>query len=231
MPRSARLLVAGGYYHVINRGNNRSQVFESPCEYQSFLSLIGQAQARIPLSVLAACLMPNHFHLVISQASRTDISRWMHWLLTTHTHHHHLRRGSSGRVWQGRFKAFAIERDNHLLTVMRYVERNPLRAGLVTRAEDWPWGSLAWRRADRVGNVLSAPTLTLPTDWLEWVNAPQTSEELAALRKCVNGQKPFGSDAWAEDQSRQPGLMGPIRRRGRPRKEVRGAPREPAENR
>ena len=231
MPRSARLLVAGGHYHVINRGNNRSQVFESPCEYQSFLSLIRQAQARIKLSILAACLMPNHFHLVVSQASHTDISRWMHWLLTTHTHRHHLRRGSSGRVWQGRFKAFAIERDQHLLTVMRYVERNPLRAGLVVRAESWPWGSLAWRRVDRVGNVLSAPPVTLPTDWLKWVNAPQSAEELAALRNCVNGQKPFGSDAWADDQSRQPALMGPLRRRGRPRKQVVGAARAPAENR
>lgn len=231
MPRSARLLVAGGHYHVINRGNNRSQVFESPCEYQAFLSLIGLAQARIQLAILAACLMPNHFHLVVSQASRTDISRWMHWLLTTHTHHHHLRRGSSGRVWQGRFKAFAIERDDHLLTVMRYVERNPLRAGLVTRAENWPWGSLAWRRMDRITIELSAPTAPLPTDWPGWVNAPQTPEELAALRECVNGQKPFGSDAWATDQSRRPGLVGPIRRRGRPRKEVGGAARKPAENR
>jgi putative transposase len=154
----------------------------------------------------------------------------MHWLLTTHTHHHHLRRGSSGRVWQGRFKAFAIERDDHLLTVMRYVERNPLRAGLVTRAENWPWGSLAWRWEDRVRNELSAPTVSLPNDWLEWVNAPQTSEELAALRKCVNGQKPFGSDAWADDQSRQPTFVGPIRRRGRPRKVVGGAAHERAEN-
>jgi putative transposase len=231
MPRTARRLVAGGHYHVINRGNNRSQVFESPGEYGAFLRLIAQAQTRISLSILAACLMPNHFHLVVSQASRTDISRWMHWLLTTHTHHHHLRRGSSGRVWQGRFKAFAIERDDHLLTVMRYVERNSLRAGLVTRAENWPWGSLAWRRAPRVRSVLSAPPVTLPTDWPEWVNAPQTTEELAALRNCVNGQKPFGSDAWVDDQSRQPGFIGPIRRRGRPRKQVDGADRESAENR
>lgn len=231
MPRSARLLVAGGHYHVINRGNNRSQVFESPCEYQSFLSLIGQAQARIQLSMLAACLMPNHFHLVVSQASRTDISRWMHWLLTTHTHRHHLRRGSSGRVWQGRFKAFAIERDQHLLTVMRYVERNPLRAGLVMRAENWPWGSLAWRRANPPENPLTAPPVPLPTDWPEWVNAPQSAEELAALRNCVNGQRPFGCDTWADDQSRQPGFIGPARRRGRPRKEIGCAALDSAENR
>lgn len=231
MPRIARVLVAGGHYHVINRGNNRSQVFESPAEYGSFLRLIGRAQTRISLSILAACLMPNHFHLVVAQASRTDISRWMHWLLTTHTHQHHVRRGSSGRVWQGRFKAFAIERDRHLLTVMRYVERNPLRAGLVERAENWPWGSLAWRRQNPVQNILAAPPVPLPSDWLEWVNAPQTIDELAALRKCVNGQKPFGSNAWTDDQSRQPDLMGPVRRRGRPRRKIGGSTLETAENR
>jgi putative transposase len=213
-------MVAGGRYHVINRGNNRSRIFESPGEYSSFLHLMAQAQARIRLSILAACLMPNHFHLVVAQVGRTDVSRWMHWLLTTHTHHHHLRRGSSGRVWQGRFKAFPIERDDHLLTVMRYVERNPLRAGLVERAENWSWGSLAWRRADRAEKRLAAPPVTLPTDWPEWVNAPQSTEELAALRDCVNGQKPFGSADWTEDQSRQQGFLGPVRSRGRPRKQV-----------
>lgn len=220
MPRTARLLVAGGHYHVTNRGNNRSQVFESPGEYRSFLHLMAQAQARIRLSILAACLMPNHFHLVVAQQDRTDISRWMHWLLTTHTHHHHLRRGSSGRVWQGRFKAFPIERDGHLLTVMRYVERNALRAGLVERAERWSWGSLAWRQEDPAENLLAVPPVTLPPDWLERVNAPQTIEELEALRNCVNGQRPFGSDLWADDQSQQPGFLGPVRSRGRPRKHV-----------
>jgi putative transposase len=84
--------------------------------------------------LLAVCLMPNHFHLVVSQHCARDISRWMQRLLTTHTHRHHLRHGTSGRVWQGRFKAFPIKQDDHLLTVMRYVERNASRAGLVNRA-------------------------------------------------------------------------------------------------
>jgi putative transposase len=76
-----------------------------------------------------------------------DLGRWMQWLLTTHVHGYRAAHHSSGHVWQGRFKAFAIEEDHHLLTVLRYVERNPLRAGLVERAEDWPWSSLrAWRQ-------------------------------------------------------------------------------------
>jgi putative transposase len=132
MPRTARTLVVGGHYHLINRGNNRGTVYSSRADYDSFVCLIEQAQSRIRLSLLAVCLMPNHFHLVVAQDRANDISRWMHWLLTTFSTRHHGLYGSCGRLWQGRFKAFPIEQDDHLLTVMRYVERNALRAGLVS---------------------------------------------------------------------------------------------------
>lgn len=218
MPRTARTLVAGGYYHVINRGNNRATLFSNAAEFSAFLNLLAEAQARIALRILAACLMPNHFHLVVSPHRADDISRWMQWLLTTHSHRHHLQEGTTGRVWQGRFKAFPIEQDRHLLTVMRYVERNALRAGLVSRAEDWPWGSLAWRRRGISDGLLSSSPVPLPSDWLGRVNAPQTAEELAGLRACVNRQRPYGDDAWVETATVALGLESSLRRRGRPRK-------------
>jgi len=214
------MLVAGGYYHLINRGNNKSVVFHQPGDYRSFLRLIDAAQERIRLKLLAFCLMPNHVHLVVSPDGATDVSRWMHWLMTTHSHRHHLRYGTSGCVWQGRFRSFPIKCDGHLLTVMRYVERNALRAGLVERAEEWAWGSLAWRRTGSVDALLAEPPVTLPHDWAQRVNAPQSAEELAALRRCVNGQRPFGDDAWVEDQSLRMGLGPAVRPRGRPRKPV-----------
>ncbi len=197
MPRIFRTLVARGHYHVINRGNNRSDVFLSPADFRAFLRLIEQAQQRIPLRMLAFCIMPNHFHLVVSQDGAKDVSRWMHWLLTTHVHRHHLRYGTSGRVWQGRFKAFPIEQDAHLLTVMRYVERNALRSGLVARAEQWPWGSLACRSHPFDGGLVSKPPMPLPSDWTARVNAPQTPQELEALRAAVNRQRPYAELAMA----------------------------------
>lgn len=218
MPRTARSLVAGGHYHVISRGNNRARLFEEPRDYDAFLRLIRQAQQRRPLSLLAACVMPNHVHLVVAQHGVNDISRWMHWLLTTHSHRHHLGRESSGRVWQGRFKAFPIQQDGHLLMVMRYVERNPLRAGLVERAENWAWGSLAWRHHGAWEELLASPPLPLPSNWLAWVNTPQTSEELAALRACVKHQRPYGDEPWSSSEHRRWGSGGAKRRRGRPRK-------------
>ena len=209
-------MVAGGCYHVINRGNNRATVFAGPGDYAAFTQLMGEAQSRCRLSLLAVCLMPDHFHLVAAQDSADGISRWLHWLLTTYGIRHHGLHGSCGRIWQNRVKAFPIEQDEHLLTAMRYVERNPLRADLVRRAEDWPWGSLAWR-SRRIGTLLSQPPLRLPANWREWVNAPQTAEELGALRDCVNRQRPFGSDAWVKNAATRLGLEFSTRPRGRPR--------------
>jgi len=82
------------------------------------------------MRVLAYCLMPNHFHLALWPQADGDLSRWMQWVLTAHVRRYHRHYGSSGHVWQGRFKAFPIQADGHLLTVLRYIERNPVRAGL-----------------------------------------------------------------------------------------------------
>jgi len=219
MPRTARSLVAGGHYHLINRGNDRSVVFHQPSDYQAFLRMIELAQQEIRLALLAACLMPNHFHLVVAQVGARDISRWMQRLLTTHTHRHHLRHSTSGRVWQGRFKAFPIEQDDHLLTVMRYVERNALRAGLVECAEQWPWGSLAWRMNGSCGPRLSEPPIPLPSDWTSRVNCPQTPAELEALRTAVNRQQPYGDKVWIAETAERLGLQSSRRGPGRPRKQ------------
>ena len=146
MPRTARASVGDICYHVLNRGNGRQRVFHRDEDYAAFLDLVGSACARLPLRVLGLCLLPNHFHLLLWPHADGDLSRWMQWLLTAHVRRYHGRRGTSGHIWQGRFKAFPIQRDEHFLTVLRYVERNPVRAGLVRRAEDWPWSSLALRR-------------------------------------------------------------------------------------
>lgn len=218
MPRSSRAIHAGVCYHLINRGNNRATLFHHPAEYAAFVGLMRAAQERIALDLLAACLMPNHFHLVVRPHRDVDVTRWMHWLLTTHAHRHNLTYGTSGRVWQGRYKAFPIEQDEHLLTVVRYVERNAVRSGLVHRARDWKWGSAAWRLgpANRTRMLAELP-IRLPRGWQDYVDEPQTSDETAALRACVNGQQPYGGERWRRNSAECSGFRGPGRRRGRPR--------------
>jgi len=217
MPRTARASVGGLCYHVINRGNARSSVFHDSSDYQAFICLIGEACARLPLDVLAACLMPNHFHLVLQPNGDGDLSRWMQWLLTAHVRRYHRRYGSSGHVWQGRFKAFPIQHDAHLLQVIRYVERNALRANLVVRAEDWRWGSLAWRGAGDYVSFLAVPPVPLLDGWLIQVNEPESAVELAALRRSVNRGSPFGDLAWVQETAASLGLEFSLRPHGRPR--------------
>ena len=142
MPRFARASAGGYCYHVINRGNARAEVFHKEEDLAAFVRIMGESCIRVPMRVVAYCLMPNHFHLVVWPSADGELSRWMHWLLTTHVRRYLRHYGHSGHVWQGRFKAFPIQQDEHLLTVVRYVERNPLRAGLVERAQDWRW----WHR-------------------------------------------------------------------------------------
>ena len=141
MPRNARAALGGICYHVINRGNGRQRVFRKDEGYRSFLTALDDASLEIPMRVLGYCLLPNHFHLVVWPEHDGDMSRWMHWAQNAHVRRYHQYYNSSGHIWQGRFKSFPIQQDEHLLTVLRYVERNPVRAELVERAEQWIWSS------------------------------------------------------------------------------------------
>jgi len=217
MPRTARAIAAEYCYHVLNRGNKKARIFHEPADYAQFQALIARAQDRLELPILAACLMPNHVHLVVQPRGSSDIARWMHWVFTTHVRWHHSKYSTTGRLWQGRFKAFAVQSDHHLLTVMRYVERNALRANLVERAEDWHWGSLAWRRSSSGIALGNSPT-PLPSYWRHLVNEPQTAAEIAELRTCVNRQRPFGAEDWVAAQAKALGVDQSLAPIGRPRK-------------
>lgn len=203
MPRTARKIVPNYYYHFLNRGNNKARVFHEHADYAHFVSLMVEATDRVPLQVYGLSLMPNHLHLVARPLHSNDFSRWAHWLFTTHVRRYHLKYGTIGRVWQGRFKTFAIQDDVHLLTTIRYVERNALRAGLVHRAEDWLWGSLRWRTKKSGSLPIENPPSGLPSNWTKFVNEPQSPIELDALRACVNRQKPFGEAGWVASTARK----------------------------
>ncbi|MDB5353093.1 MAG: rayT [Planctomycetota bacterium] len=218
MPRTLRASSADFCYHVLNRGNARATVFHDDDDYKAFVELIGEACDRLPTRVLAYGLMPNHFHLVLKPHGDGDLSRWMQWLLTSHVRRHHRRYRSSGHVWQGRFKAFPTQDDGHLLAVLRYVERNPLRAGLVPRAEDWPWSSLALVGSRSRPSYFDPGPRPRRAAWLRRVNAPMTEAELASLRRCIERGAPFGTDAWSRQAAEALGLQSSLRPLGRPKK-------------
>ncbi len=218
MPRTARASVGGYCYHVLNRGNARARVFHDESDYKQFVEQLHEAASRVPMRVIAYCLMPNHFHLVLCPIEDGDLSKWMQWLQSAYVQNYRLRYKSSGHISQGRFKAFPIEGDDHLLTVVRYVERNPLRAGLVVRAEEWPWSSLAEWVSEPSSPWLDTDLFVRGPDWLERVNEPQTEAELAALQSSVTHGIPFGSSDWVERTATRLGLQSVVRPGGRPRK-------------
>lgn len=217
MARSARVAVGGVCYHVINRGNRRATVFHSRSDYESFVQLMRRAGDRTPMRILAYCLMPNHVHFVLWPNKDGDMSRWMHWLFTSHVVRYNKIRGISGRVWQGRFKAFPIQQDRHLLTVLRYVERNPVRANLVKSAVDWEWSSLGAMRKDPASSLVSRGPVEKPGRWLELVDQPQSQEELKALRQSGHKSAPFGSNSWVQQTAARLGLKSSLRGPGRPK--------------
>lgn len=151
-----------------------------------------------------------------------DLGRWMQRVFTTHVRRHHRRHGTFGAVWQGRYKAFPVQDDSHLLTVMRYVERNPVRANLAAHAADWRWSSLAYRSAAATTAAadgtpaLELPPVDLPRDWTGFVDRPLTSAELEAVRVSVNRERPYGSASWVAATAARLGLESSLRRRGRP---------------
>src|SRR5262245_4461404 len=120
MPRTARASAGNFVYHVLNRGNARAEVFHKDEDYAAFVKLMEEACDRLSLRVIGYCLMPNHFHLVLWPHGDGDLSYWMQWLMTSHVRRYHRHYGSNGHIWQGRFKAFPIQQDEHLTTVLRY---------------------------------------------------------------------------------------------------------------
>ena len=218
MPRTARASVGNMCYHVLNRGNARGTVFHKGDDYAAFIELMAEANQRLPMRILGYTLMPNHFHLLLWPRGDGDLSRWMQWLLTAHVRRYHRHYHGSGHVWQGRFKAFPIQQDEHLLSVLRYAERNALRANLVALAEAWPWSSLAWRRSRRRPELLCDWPVPCPRQWVQHVNAPQSDAELAALRRSIARGTPYGHDRWTERVAQRLGLESSLRPRGRPRK-------------
>ena len=218
MPRRPRSATGGHLFHVLNRSAGRRTLFERDGDYLAFERLLAEVAERFPLRLLAYVVMPNHWHLVVWPVGDDDLSAAMHWLTATHatrwqTAHETV---GEGPLYQGRFKSFPIESDEHFYTVVRYVERNPLRANLVQRAEAWRYSSL-WQWHNERADVPLAPwPMPRPSGWLEHVSAVQTEAELASLRTCVTRGVPFGHPAWRRATALQLGLPATPGLRGRP---------------
>lgn len=196
---------------MLSRGNGRATVFHSPSEYHDFIALLDEARGRHAVDVLAFCVMPNHFHLVARVEDSAELSAMMQWWLTSHVRRHNKRHSASGHLWQGRFKSFPIQEDEHLLTVLRYVLLNPLRAQLVQSPWEWRWSSL-W-----FDDMLATWPVEPPLPMREWLAEPVEDELHEDVRTSIRRGAPFGDELWRAEAARSWGLEATLRPRGRPK--------------
>jgi len=221
MPRTARIAPGGMVFHVLNRGVGRMPLFGKDRDYEAFEEMIEKTLQTRPMRICAYCLMPNHWHFVLWPERDGQLGDFMQKLAVTHVRNwqEHHRRVGYGHVYQGRYKSFPVETEDSFYQLVRYVERNALRAGLVRRAEDWRWGSLWRRTCDEREKTrwLSDWPEPRPRDWLSLVNQPQTEAELEAIRRSVARSQPYGSDDWVRKTACALGLESTLRARGRPR--------------
>jgi putative transposase len=226
MPRPLRPIDHGLIYHVINRGNNRQAVFRKQGDFQAFLDAMLDLKDRKPFELYGYCLLNNHFHLLMRPLG-VPISRIMQSLLVSHTQRYHRNHRSGGHVWQGRFKSPVIQDDEHLLTVLRYIEANPLRARIVDRAEEYRWSSYGVHGLGEAAELvdplkafedLSPDAKARRRKWATAVHRPMDDDTLAAVRHSATAGLPYGDEKWVLRLSKQLKLDLTIRPRGRPRK-------------
>ncbi len=222
MGRVRRVDVGGVVYHAWNRANFRSALFKQGAHYADFLAIVKESLDFVPMRILAYCLMPNHWHLVLHPRADGDLSKFLQRITLTHTQRYHAqsRTVGYGHVYQGRYKSLPVEQDAHFLALVRYVERNAQRAGLVSRAEDWPWSSVHVRGCgkEEAGKLLSPWPVPEPPQYLQWLNRSQPKEEIEKIRFALTRSRPYGSEKWVSRAVAQFGLENTMRQRGRPRK-------------
>ena len=219
MPRRHNGATGGLVFHVLNRGVRRSNLFRTPGDYAAFLAVLKVAAARVAMRVLAYVLMPNHWHLVLWPYNDGDLERYVGWATLTHACRWHLVRETrgTGPVYQGRYKAIPVQSDAHLLTLIRYVERNAVRAGLAKRAEDWIWSS-ASVETDPDWPTLSPWPVPRPSGWADGLNEPDGRKALTQLRSCVSRSLPYGTDDWSRSTAEKLSWSISGRSVGRPRR-------------
>lgn len=218
MPRRPRLFTRRFVFHILNRAVQGVTLFERLSDYEAFTETLMEALRRFPVRLLAYCVMPNHWHLVVWPETDESLSAFMHWLTSSHARHWRDARLTRGRgaVYQGRFKAIAVQHDAHLLRLCLYVKRNAVRGRLVTRASEWPWSSASPLACGPNRPGLAEWPIKRPPNWDELLEAPEPPRDLHELRAAIRHGRHFGSRAWELETIETLGWRTGLRRPGRP---------------
>ncbi len=197
MSRIARVVVPGFPHHVTQRGNRCAEVFEDDEDRRTYLRFLKQYATRRGLAIWAYCLMTNHVHLVVVPEREDSLAKGLRDAHTVYAMRFNLRTGLSGHVWQGRFHSCVLD-DAHLWAAVRYVERNPVRAGVVEHAEDYPWSSAAAHCGLRADALLSDefPVKGVVEDWAAWLRNEEDEDAVTRIRRQTHTGRPCGAPAF-----------------------------------
>jgi REP-associated tyrosine transposase len=222
MARQLRKVADDSIYHVLNRGNGRKRIFNKPADFEAFIGLLEEGRKRTGMRILGYCLMDNHWHLVLWPRRGRDLSKFVAWVCTTQVRRWRGHRSYSvGRhLYGGRFRSFMVQPNEHFLTLMRFVESNPLRAKMVKRAEDWRWSSIGGAAGlGGVKVVFEKWPVDKPRDWKRVVNKKMEEGEAEAVRVSIKRGRPFGNEKWISRVVKRFGLEATVRDPWRPKKE------------
>lgn len=228
MGRQPRLLIPGYPHHIVQRGHDRNAVFVNDSDYQYYLDNLIEWKSKYDVSVYAYCLMTNHVHLILTPNREGDaISRLMRRLSARQGRRVNRLEQRIGTLWAGRFKCSVIDRDDYLMACLRYVELNPIRAGIVSRPEEYRWSSYAqriglcndvWIDVDPVTSTLGKTLATRRRAYARFVEQGVPGSELALIRKALNRNQLTGSNRFSDEIERRTGIRIKNRGRGRPQK-------------
>ena len=221
MPRPKRKCVGGIVYQVLNRANGRLRIFKKRADFEAFERILAEGLNRTPMRLCGYCIMGNHWHMLLWPINDDDVSEFMRWVTLTHTQRWHAAHGTAGigHVYQGRFKSFPVQSNEHYLTVLRYIEANPFRAKIVKDSRDWQYSSLAIRNGlEKEGLTIDKGPVKLPVNWNRLVNILPNETIDTNIKNCINRGAPYGDAKWIGEAARKLGLQTTLRPRGRPKK-------------
>ncbi len=221
MPRTARIVVPDLPYHITQRGNYRQVVFEDDEDRWSYLSWIDDYSKKYNLSIISYCLMDNHVHFIVIPREEDSLAKVFSISHMRYSQYFNKKKKASGHLWQGRFYSCVMDED-FLVTALRYVERNPVRAGIVGKPWQWKWSSAGEHVGKRNGiiNLENITTLidTTVKEWKEYIDLDENEEEVNNIRKHTMLGRPLGTKNFIAKLGKRLGRVLSVLPRGRPKK-------------
>jgi len=220
MPRIARLVAVGYPHHVIQRGNNRQKVFFARATREKYLDLLKEYSKEWDVTVLAYCLMDNHVHLMLKPQKPESLAKLMQGITLSYTKYRNRRYHKTGRLWESRYYSCIIDAEDYLWTVARYIEQNPVHAGIVKKAEDYPYSSARAHITAAQDEVLNEELVSAEerADYIKLIRSIITEKEAKFIRLSTKKGLPLGSDSFLKEIEGRLKVSFKNKKSGRPKK-------------